>query len=175
MASNLIGMVFISTPLAYRNTDSALGLERSLNSQIELLDNLIELIIFTPRGSFLADPEFGFEYWNHEYSNIQYSTFNSGQSGMLVGPMGPEVTKSECQESIRRSLLTYAPQLKNVNVEVQLDTAFNKELHWKGKVQSKHLVSINIEGEIDSGISTDQYSKRIEFLMEPTAKRRVQY
>ena len=168
-------MAFINTPLAYHNVDEVLGLERGLNSQIELLDNLIELIVFTPRGSFLADPEFGFEYWNHEYSNIQYRTFNSGQSGMLAGPMGQDVTKSECQESIKKSLLTYAPQLKNVNVEVQLDTAFNKEQQRKGKVQSKHLVSINIEGEIDSGISTSQYKKKVEFLMEPTAKRRVQY
>lgn len=168
-------MAFISTPLAYHDTDSILELERNLNSQIELLDNLIELIVFTPRGSFLADPDFGFEYWNHEYSNIQYRTFNSGQSGMLVGPLGPEVTKSECQESIRQSLRTYAPQLKNVNVEVQLDTAYNKEQQRKRKVHSKHLVSINIEGEIDSGISTNRYKKKVEFLMEPTAKRRVQY
>ena len=168
-------MAFISTPFAYHNTGSVLELERELNSQVELLDNLVELIVFTPRGSFLADPEFGFEYWNHEYSNIQYRSFNSGQSGMLAGPMGSEVTKSECQESIRKSLLIYAPQLKNVNVEVQLDTAFNKEQQRKKKVQSKHLVSINIEGEIDSGISTNHYKKKVEFLMEPTAKRRVQY
>lgn len=168
-------MAFISTPLAYHDTDSVLELERDLDSQIELLDNLIELIVFTPRGSFLADPEFGFEYWNHEYSNIQYRTFNSGQSGILVSSMGPEVTKAECQESIRKSLITYAPQLKNVNVEVQLDSAFNKEQQRKKKVQSKHLVSINIEGEIDSGISTNRYKKKVEFLMEPTAKRRVQY
>lgn len=168
-------MAFISTPFTYHSSGPVLELERGLNSQVELLDNLIELIVFTPRGSFLADPDFGFEYWNHEYSNIQYRSFNSGQSGMLAGPMGLEVTKSECQESIRKSLLTYAPQLKNVKVDVQLDTAFNKEQQRKKKVQSKHLVSVNIEGEIDSGISTNHYKKKVEFLMEPTAKRRVQY
>ena len=168
-------MAFICTPFAYHNTGSVLELERDLNSQVELLDNLIELIVFTPRGSFLADPEFGFEYWNHEYSNIQYRSFNSGQSGMLAGIIGPEVTKSDCQESIRNSLLTYAPQLKNVDVEVQLDSAFNKEQQRKKKIQSKHLVSVIIEGEIDSGISTNHYKKKVEFLMEPTAKRRVQY
>ena len=168
-------MIFISTPLAYRNVESVLKLERELNSQNELLDNLIELIVFTPRGSFLADPEFGFEYWNHEYTNIHYHSFNSGQSGILTDSMKPEVTKSECQESIRKSLLTYAPQLKNVNVDVQLDTAFNREQQRKKKVLSKHLVSIIIEGEIDNGISTNQYKKKIEFLMEPTAKRKVQY
>ena len=166
-------MDFISTPLSYHDDESTLKLKRKSCSQTDLLDNLVELIVFTPRGSFLADPDFGFEYWNHEYSNIQYRPFNSGQSRMLADPLESEVTKLECQESIQKSLLIYAPQLKNVSVDVQIDAAFNKEPQRKKKVQSKHFVSINIKGELDSGISTSPYKKKVEFLMEPTAKRKV--
>lgn len=162
-------MSFISTPLAYQSP-SAEVLKRNLDSEVEILDNLIELIAFTPRGSFLADPDFGFEYWNHEYSNIQYRTFNSGQGAMLGGKAGQEVTKLECQESILQSLQTYAPQLTNVEVAVELSAAQYGERQHKRKVQSKHIVTIFVEGELDNGIGTCSYKKKIEFLMEPSAK-----
>ena len=167
-------MSFISTPLAYQGLSNKL-LKRNLESEIELLDNLIELIAFTPRGSFLADPEFGFEYWNHEYSNIQYRAFNSGQGGVMGSKVGQEVTKLECQESVRQSLMTYAPQLTNVDVTVELNAAQNTERQQKRKVQSKHLVSIIVEGEFDNGIGTSRYNKKIEFLLEPSAKKHFSF
>lgn len=166
-------MSFINTPLAYKNASNGLLIQRNSGSEVELLDNLIELIAFTPRGSFLADPDFGFEYWNHEYSNIQYRTFNSGQGGLVGGKSSQEITKLECQESIRQSLLTYAPQLTKVEVAVELNAAEYNETQQRRKVQSKHLVSILVEGEFDSGIGTSRYKKKIEFLMEPTAKKRL--
>lgn len=168
-------MNFISNPLSYQNASSDLIIRRDLESEIEQLDNLIELIVFTPRGSFLADPEFGFEYWNHEYSNIQYRTFNSGQGGLLGDKTGQEVTKLECQESIRQSLQTYAPQLTKVNVAVELNAAQYNNREQKRKIQSKHLVSIIVEGEFDNGIGTSKYKREIEFLMEPSAKKRFSY
>ena len=167
-------MSFISTPLAYQSPSTEL-LKRDLESEIELLDNLIELIAFTPRGSFLADPDFGFEYWNHEYSNIQYRTFNSGQGVLLGDKIGQEVTKFECQDSIRQSLFTYAPQLTKVEVAVELNAAQYNERQHKRKVHSKHVVSIVVEGELDNGIGTCRYNKRIEFLMEPSAKKHISY
>ena len=167
-------MSFISTPLAYQSPANKL-LKRNLESETELLDNLIELIAFTPRGSFLADPEFGFEYWNHEYSNIQYRAFNSGQGGVMGSKVGQEVTKLECQESVRQSLMTYAPQLTNVDVTVELNAAQNTERQQKRKVQSKHLFSIIVEGEFDNGIGTSRYKKKIEFLLEPSAKKHFSF
>ena len=168
-------MNFISSPLAYQKPPKDLIIQRNMGSEEEQLDNLIELIAFTPRGSFIADPEFGFEYWNHEYANIQYRTFNSGQGGMLGDKTGQEVTKLECQESIRRSLQTYAPQLTKVNVSVELNAAQYSDQGQKRKVQSKHLVSILVEGEFDSGVGTSKYRKKVEFLMEPTAKKHYFY
>ncbi len=166
-------MNFINTPLAYRGTTSNPLIQRNIASEVLLLDNLVELITFTPRGSFLADPDFGFEYWNHEYSNIQYRSFNSGQGGLVGGKTNQEITKLECQESIRQSLQTYAPQLTKVEVAVELNAADYNEPQQKRKVQSKHLVSILVEGEYDNGIVTTQYKKRIEFLMEPTVKKHL--
>lgn len=168
-------MSFINTPLAYQSLTDGLYVKRDLKSQAEVLDNLLELIAFTPRGSFLADPDFGFEYWNHEYSNIQYRTFNSGQGLLLGGKNGQDVTKLDCQESIRQSLQTYAPQLTKVEVTVELNAAQYSERQHKRKVQSKHIVSIIVEGELDNGIGTSKYKKKIEFLMEPSAKKLYTY
>lgn len=164
-------MSFISTPLVYQELSSVPVIKRSLESETEYLDNLIELIAFTPNGSFCADPDFGFEYWNHEYCNVQYRTFNSGHGVLLGSKTGQEVTKIDCQNSIRQSLLTYAPQLTNVEVTVELNAAQYSERQSKRKVQSKHIVSIVVEGDLDNGIGTSRYRKKIEFLMEPSAKK----
>lgn len=165
---------YIGTPITYSESESSLEPRRVIDSEISMLDNLIELIVFTPRGSFLADPEFGFEYWNHEFKNIQYRTFNSGQGGIAAKGNYQEITKIECQDSIRSSLLTYAPQLKKVNVSLELNAA-TPEGQRRRKVPSKHRVAILIEGDIDNGIGTSHYKKEVTFLIEPTVKRRIQY
>ncbi len=166
-------MSFISTPLAYQDFSTEPHIKRDLESEFEYLDNLLELIAFTPRGSFYADPDFGFEYWNHEYSNIQYRTFNSGHIGLMGGKVNQEVTKLDCQESIRQSLQTYAPQLTKVEVAVELNAAQYGERLRKSNVHSKHIVSIVVAGELDNGIATSHYKKKIEFLMEPSAKKYI--
>ena len=73
-------MKFISTPLVFTNDGSQML--RNIEDRIAMLDNLVELIVFTPRGSFVSDPDFGFEYWNHEFSNVHYREFNTNQSGL---------------------------------------------------------------------------------------------
>ena len=164
-------MSYISTPLAYKSSSSGLHIKRNLTSEIEQLDNLVELIAFTPRGSFLADPDFGFEYWNHEYSNVHYREFNNEQTGMSSAGLYNEITKKECQESIRQSLSTYAPLLKQVAVSMELNSA-EAEKQRKKKVPSKYIVTIKVNGIIDDGLGTTcQYEKSVMFLMEPTAKK----
>ena len=56
-------MKFIKTPLTYENGSAVIA--RSLDERIAMIDNFIELIVFSPKGSFIADDDFGFEYWNH--------------------------------------------------------------------------------------------------------------
>lgn len=161
---------FISTPLSFieRGSGSALELERDIDDRVKMLDNLIELIVFTPRGSFAADPDFGFEYWNHEYSNIHYLEFNNDLSGLSSYN---EVTKKECIDSIKHSLQSYHPQLKNVNISILLESA-NAEVQKNKKVRSKYSVIICVEGVISDGLGTDRpYRKDVVFLVEPTAKR----
>ena len=159
----------ISTPLSMHKTDSGLRLKRDLNDRKAAIDNLVELIVFTPKGTFLADPDFGFEYWNHEYANIHYRTFNSGQVLTTVGGLYQEITRAECQESIRLSLATYAPLLKEVNIAIELNAA-SAERQKKKKVMSKHLVRIIVEGLFENGPGTFE---EVVFLMEPTTKRYI--
>lgn len=163
-------MNYISTPIDFGDNLLSIQPKRDLESLTAMLDNLIELIAFTPRGSCSADPEFGFEYWNHEYVNIQYRTFNNDQVSTMADGTRREITKNECQESIKRSLSIYAPQLKNANVSVEL-TAADAKRQYRKKVQPKHIVSIVVEGDIDNGISVKHYKKDVVFLMEPTIKR----
>jgi len=165
-------MNYISTPIDFDDNQLSIQPKRDLKSLRTMLDNLIELIAYTPRGSCSADPEFGFEYWNYEYVNIQYNTFNNGQISTLAEGAHREITKNECQESIKRNLSIYAPQLKNVNVSVELIPAGIKQQHTK-KVKSKHLVSIFVIGDIDNGICEEPYNKEVVFLMEPTIKRSI--
>ena len=161
----------ISTPLAIRQTDSGLRLGRSLGDHIAAIDNLVELIVFTPKGTFLADPDFGFEYWNHEYANIHYRTFNNGQVLTTIDGIYQEITRAECQESIRQSLATYAPSLTEVGIFIELNAASTGRQRKKN-VMSKHLVKIIVEGSLENGPgSVCPYRKEVVFLMEPTTKR----
>ena len=110
-------MSFISTPITYE--EGSLILHRDLPHRLAMLDNLVELIVFTPRGSFDGDPDFGFEYCNHEYSNVNQREFNASQGvrgGFGMGMLQNDITKKECEDSIRDSLATYEPMLKNVTV-----------------------------------------------------------
>ena len=162
---------FISTPLNFieRNSSKAVHLGRDIDNRSEMRDNLIELIVFTPRGSFDADPDFGFEYWNHEYSNIHYMDFNNDNSGTAISYN--EVTKRECQESVRLSLQTYYPQLKNVTVLIDLAIA-DADKQRRKKVMSKYSVKVTVKGVISDGLGTNRdYSKDVIFLVEPTAKQ----
>lgn len=164
-------MYYSSTPLTFKNSDTGIGIVRDIQERITMLDNLVELIVFTPRGSFNGDPDFGFEYWNHEYSNVHYREFNNEQTGSSSGGLYNEITKKKCQDSIRQSLSTYAPQLKQVLVSMELNSA-EVEKQRKKKVPSKYVVTITVEGIIDDGLGTTcKYEKNVVFLIEPTAKK----
>lgn len=136
-----------------------------------MLDNLVELIVFTPRGSFEADPDFGFEYWSHEFSNVNYREFNNGQIGLSASEVFNDITKKECQDSVRLSLATYAPQLKHVTISIELNTAGANNQQGR-KMQSKYIVTVKVQGTIEDGLGTScNYIKDVKFLIEPTVKR----
>jgi len=163
-------MKFISTPLVFINDGTQM--RRDIEDRITMLDNLVELAVFTPRGSFEADPDFGFEYWNHEYSNLHYREFNVNQSGAPgAGGLQNDVTRKECEESIRARIATYEPMLKNVSVSIEMDTALAKQRR-KRRIASKYEVNVVVEGRLDDGLGTMRpYRKTVMFLVEPTVRR----
>lgn len=163
-------MRFLCTPLQF--TDSGTKLRRDIDNRIMMLDNLVELIVFTPRGDFEADPDFGFEYWNHEFSNVHYREFNASQ-GAKTTSLYNEVTKKECEDSIKQSLAAYEPMLKNVTVNIELNAASEKQRR-KRRVASKYAVNVIVEGGIDDGLGVLRpYRKVVVFLVEPTVKRQI--
>ena len=162
-------MGYIKVPISYSKSNS-FEIKREIENRTSMIDNLIELIVFTPRGSFLADPDFGFEYWNNEYSNVNFQDFNNEQNGALVNGLYNEITRKECQESINRSLETYGVLLKNINkVSVELHSVDSEQ---RKKIMSKFQVVVKVTGEFEDGLGTfTSYEKEISFLMEPTVKR----
>ncbi|MBO7189403.1 MAG: hypothetical protein J6V55_02330 [Alistipes sp.] len=165
-------MRFVNTPLCFEKRESSVSITRNIDDRVIMLDNLVELIVFTPRGSFAADPDFGFEYWNHEYSNIHYRDFNNHHSGVGYYGLSNDVTRKECQESIKRSLETYEPQLKQIDVSIELDSINVEKQHKRRKVFSKYEVSVKVTGLLDDGLGVvKKYEKRVLFFMEPTVKQ----
>ena len=162
-------MNFVKTPLSYQ--EPGLTLVRDIEGRIQMLDNLVELTVFTPRGSFAADPDFGFEYWNHEFSNLHYREFNLNQSGRSAfGGLHNDVTRKVCEDSIRISLNTYEPMLKNVTVSIELALADGKQGRRK-RIASKYEVNVVVRGQIDDGLGTlSPYEKVVVFLVEPTVR-----
>ena len=151
--------------------DQGARINRDIEERQKMLDNLVELVVFTPRGQFDADPDFGFEYWNHEFSNVHYREFNTSQTGRIANGLYNEVTKKECEESIKQSLAAYEPMLKDVIVNIGLDQADDKQMRRR-RVHSKYEITVNVEGRLDDGLGTMRpYSKKVVFLVEPTVKR----
>ncbi len=164
-------MNFIRTPLSFQASGSRIELVRNIEEKISRLDNLVELIVFTPRGNFSADPDFGFEFWNHEFSNIRQREFNNDHTGFSSDTVVNEVTKKECEDSVRQSLATYEPLLKQVLVRMELNIV-EPEKQIQKKVRNKFLVKVVVEGSIEDGLGTStRYEKEVSFLMEPMAKK----
>ncbi len=165
-------MGFVDIPIQFDQNESGIELGRSIDNQVKMLDNFIELIVFTPRGSFSADPDFGFEYWNHEYSNIHFRDFNSNHTGKGFSGLYNDVTRKECQESIKNSLEAYEPNLKHVDVGIELRTIDNSKQTKKKKVFSKYEVAVRVTGFLEDGLGmVKQYEKKVIFFMEPTVKQ----
>lgn len=161
---------YLKIPLEYKQSDDVLHPLRQDVEKTQMLDNFIELIVFTPRGSFLADPDFGFEYWNHEYSNIHYRDFNNNHTN--IWGLNNEVTRKECEDSIKRSMEKCGLHLKNINVSIELNSTSTDKYLLRRKVFSKYEVSVRVWCDIIDGFGVDKpYSKKVVFLVEPTLKQ----
>lgn len=147
-------------------------LEKERGDVDRCIDSILELIVFTPKGSFSADPEFGFEYWNHEFSNLNVREFNNNYMGMLLNvKQQGAISRKQCEDSLKASILTYEPRLHQPEVRVELD--INNKM-GKRNMQSKYEMRILISGAIDDGLGVSRvYEKRIAFMVEPIAQKKI--
>ena len=160
---------YISLPLSIDISDSPM-LERESGELENCINSILDLIVFTPKGTFSADPEFGFEYWNHEFSNINVREFNNSYMGLMADTQAlNDVSKKQCELSLKESIIAYEPRL--INPEVKIELEVNNKIR-KRKSQSKYEMRITINGSIDDGLGIVRpYEKRISFMVEPTAKK----
>ncbi len=161
---------FTGIPLSVK-ANPKLYLEKEKGELDKCIDSLLDLIVFTPKGSFSADPDFGFEYWNYEFSNLNVREFNNNYLGMMTvtRPLN-EVSRKQCEDSLKNSILTYEPRLHQPEVKVEL--ILNTQA-TKRNIQSKYEMKIMISGKIDDGLGiTRPYEKRIAFMVEPIAHRK---
>lgn len=134
------------------------------------ISSLLDLIVFTPKGTFNADPEFGFEYWNHEFSNINVREFNNSYIGIMSNIQSiNEISRKQCEKSLRESILSYEPRLLQPEVKIELE--INNKINKRNSM-SKYEMKILISGYIDDGLGmTKPYEKRISFMVEPIAQK----
>lgn len=160
---------YTSIPLSI-NLSHTPNLEKEKGDLESCINTILELIVFTPKGTFVADPEFGFEYWNHEFSNINVREFNNSYMGMVSDSQSlNDVSRKQCEHSLRESIIAYEPRLLNPEVKIELE--INNTIS-KRKSQSKYEMWILINGVIDDGLGVARpFEKRISFMVEPTAKK----
>ena len=160
---------FTNIPLSI-NFESSPMLDREQGDVDKCIDSILELIVFTPKGSYSADPEFGFEYWNHEFSNLNVREFNNNYISIMTATKPDnEISRKQCETSLKNSITAYEPRLHNPEVKVELD--INNKL-GKRNMQSKYEMRIVITGEIDDGLGVSRaYEKRIAFMVEPIAHK----
>ena len=145
------------------------SLEKESGEWESCINSILDLIVFTPKGTFCADPEFGFEYWNHEFSNINVREFNNSYIGMVESVQTlNDVSRKQCEISLKDSIIAYEPRL--INPEVKIELEINDKI-GKRKSQSKYEMKIMISGSIDDGLGIlKPFEKRISFMIEPTVK-----
>ena len=160
---------FTSIPLSINLSDNH-SLEKENGTIENCIDRILDLIVFTPKGTFSADPEFGFEYWNHEFSNIDVREFNNSYMGMMTDSRSlNDVSRKQCELSLKESIIEYEPRLISPDVKIELD--INDKIRKKN-TQSKYEMRIMISGSIDDGLGIVRpFEKRISFMVEPTAKK----
>lgn len=165
-------MNYILVPLSFNRSDKSVIIEREIEERLSMMDNLVELVVFTPIGSFNADPDFGLAYWNYEYANISDTQFNTGADRDTYNKQS---LREQCEASIAESIKAYAPEKLNItDIMVTMNLKDDAtSVHGTHNVYSHHIVVIHVAAKIDNGMGTSfQYTIDITFMMEPTAKRR---
>lgn len=164
-------MQFISAPIDFVSADGVLTPERRIDNPIAMMDNLIEMIALTPKGTFNADPDFGFEYWDPVFADVSAMQYNAVSA---LDEYSRQGVKERCEASIAECVAEYAPaclRVRNVAVEMNLKDD-RMQLIGHRKVYSHREVEVTISAKLDDGMGTTRdYTRSITFMMEPVLKR----
>lgn len=164
-------MKYISAPISFVESDGTLIPERRIEDPIAMMDNLIELIALTPKGTFNADPDFGFEYWDPVFADVSAMQYNSASR---LDEYSRQGVKERCEAGIAECITAYAPVCLRVrDVVVEMNLKDDKvQLIGPRKIYSHREVGVTVSAKIDDGMGTMRnYSREITFMMEPILKR----
>lgn len=161
-------MNYISAPMTLVDSDEGVAIMRNIDEQRTMMDNLVELAVFTPKGSFNADPDFGLEYWNEEYANVNDSQFNNNAQRDEYTLLS---TKEKCEAGIAQNIIDYAPDLLKVR-----DVCVNMSMCDDDDVRnsySRHKMVVFVTAKLDDGLgTTSDYMREVSFMVEPTVIKR---
>lgn len=164
--------MFYKTPL--KIDDENLAIAQELKSVKSSIDAFLELLVFTPKGGFKPDYDFGFEFWSNEFQNFVIKNFNNRTSDTnLVNNKGENTGKESCEKGLKKSIETYEPRLKNVRVDLQIEqnNVIKKNDRFKTN-DIKYDVYIKIMGEmILSNLTSKDYEKDIQFSVGPVIRK----
>lgn len=164
-------MNFISAPIKLIPSGRGLRFSRPFDDPLDMMDNLVEMIVLTPKGSFNADPDFGFEYWDPVYADASPLQFNVNSG---INEYGRQYVKEKCEASIVECIINYAPvclKVSDVFVEMSLRDDKMRRIGSR-KVFSHREVAVTVSARIDDGMGTlRDYRREITFMMEPVVRR----
>jgi hypothetical protein len=111
----------------------------------ESLDDFIDLIVFSPHGSFKADYYFGFVLQN---TRFQISDTDDQIENKKI--QGDSFNKNNYANDLKTAIEEYETRIKRVRVSMSYDTALKK-------------VSIDVSGQYEDDFTEKMYKKNIMF------------
>lgn len=170
-------MQYSDSPIIFVN-DAQLDLQiaRPLNNINSMIDNWIDIVVFTSIRRFKADEEFGFSFWDNEFIAMNLVDFNHGSDYKVVKRNNREekvqMSRSgirQCEKSVRDSILYYLPFFKYLEVEVNL--SMEKDKYSRRGENSKYVVRVLVKGRLTyneyAGTRENDYRREVEFFMDP--------
>jgi hypothetical protein len=179
-------MLYCSSPLSFVRDSSSGGLavSRPLTDATTVIDNWIDIVVFTSVRRFKADEDFGFRFWDNEFIAMNLEHFNKGIDYASPADGKPDSEREhmssagirECERSIRDSINFYVPYLKDVNVNVHLSYERDRSVKYsKRSERSKYVVRVSVTGRtvVDdyAGTRDGMYEKTAVFFMDPFLKK----
>lgn len=160
-------MNYCTAPLDFSENTDQVTVIRRLPLPVEvMLDNWMDMILFTGNRRFKADEEFGFSFWDNEFITLNLSNFNTSTEQESLANL------ESCKQSIVNSIHYYLPFLHNVKVEIELTTK-NDKSPWKAD-RSKYAVHVTITALVGknnaAGSAQKTYQKNAVFYMDPFMK-----